>query len=198
MTENANHHNGESIAEESFEENVKQVYLEDLEMFDTSVFYLATFEGKVVGSVKVSLWDGLAALPIEKLFGINCANLKVLGNHAYLWHVGRLAISKDNPSGILLLRQLLTLAIFSICQHSNKGVMVAECDKKLLRILKLLGINTKALADGIEYLGSETIPIYSTAEWLKAFLTNNEQVAMIAKIPGVEDFAAIIGEEVFV
>ncbi len=153
MSENGNHHDGESISRENFEDNFSQIYSEDLEQFGSSAFYAAIYQEKVIGSVKVSLWDGFTSLPIQKLFGINCSSFKTLNGQLAVWHVGRLAISKDNPMGILLLKQLLTLAIYSICKYPTKGIMVAECDKKLLRILNLLGIKTKALAPGIEYLG---------------------------------------------
>lgn len=62
--------------------------------------------------------------------------------------------------------------------------MIAECDKKLLKTLTLLGIKTKILAKPVSYLGSDTFPIYSTSEWLKVFLTNNEHLQEIEKIVG--------------
>ncbi len=59
--------------------------------------------------------------------------------------------------------------------------MVAECDKKFVRGLNLLGIKTKQLGPGIEYLGSETIPIYSTSEWLREFLYATPNFEHVAK-----------------
>lgn len=75
----------------------------------------------------------------------------------------------------------MTLAIYSICQEKN-SIMIAECDKKLLKTLALLGIKTKILAKPISYLGSDTFPIYATTDWLKVFLTNNEHLQEIEKI----------------
>jgi len=60
--------------------------------------------------------------------------------------------------------------------------MVAECDKKLQRSLNRMGIKTEALGRGIEYLGSETIPVYATDEWLKVFLQNNNYTEEVRKI----------------
>lgn len=60
--------------------------------------------------------------------------------------------------------------------------MIAECDKKLLKTLTLLGIKTKILAQPISYLGSDTFPIYATTEWLKVFLNKNEHLPEIEKI----------------
>ncbi len=155
-------------------------------MYASSAFYIATINKQIIGSIKITLWDGETPLPMEKLFGIQCKNLPFATKQ--IWQVGRLAISKaDNPLGINLLKQLLTLAIYTICQYPNT-VMVAECDKKLLRILNLLGIKTQTLAPGIEYLGSETIPIFVTHDWLKVFLENNEYVERVREIFGNKTF----------
>jgi hypothetical protein len=182
VTENSSHHCGTFQHGKNFLNEVKQVYQEDISLYESSAFYIATINKKIIGSVKITLWDGQTSLPLEKLFGIKCRDLPFADK--LIWQVGRLAISKaENLLGINLLKQLLTLAIYSICQHPN-GVMVAECDKKLLRVLNLLGIKTQTLAPGIKYLGSETIPIYATSEWLKVFLDNNEYVESVREIPG--------------
>lgn len=121
-------------------------------------------------------------MPIEKLFNIQCRELSFYHDYVLVWHVGRLAVSKnDNPFGMKLIMQLLTLAIYNICQHAN-SIMVAECDKKLQRSLNRMGIKTEALGRGIEYLGSETIPVYATDEWLKVFLQNNNYTEEVRKI----------------
>ncbi len=183
VTENNSHHLGTFQHGKNFLNEVKQVYQEDLSLYESSAFYIATFNKKIIGSVKITLWDGQASLPLEKLFNIKCRDLPFADK--LIWQVGRLAISKtENPLGINLLKQLLTLAIYSICQHPD-GVMVAECDKKLLRVLNLFGIKTEILAPGIEYLGSETIPIYATDEWLKIFCKNSNYVEQISNIPSI-------------
>lgn len=149
-------------------------------LFENSEFYAAFYGEKIIGSVKVTFWDGKTLLPLEKLFGIKCRDLPFADQ--LIWQVGRLAISKNNNStGINLLKQLLTIAVHSICKYSD-SVMLAECDKKLLRILNLLGIKTETLAPGIQYLGSETIPIFSTHEWLSAFLKDNPYIEHICEI----------------
>lgn len=128
---------------------------------------MATEGSDIIGSVKVTLWNEKTVLPIEKLFGIQVKHIsKSLGYHN-VWHVGRFAISKSQ--GILLLKKLLVMAISTICNETD-SVMVAECDRKLVKGLDLMGIKTKTLAPSIFYLGSETLPIYSTYEWLNSFL----------------------------
>jgi hypothetical protein len=183
--ENSTHHRSVSEHEKHFQREIDEVYQEDLSLYECSAFYVATINYKIVGSVKITLWDGQTSLPLEKLFGIKCSDLPF--SNKLIWQVGRLAISKaENPLGINLLKQLLTLAIYSICLHPE-SVMVAECDKKLLRVLNLFGIKTQILAPGIEYLGSETIPIYSTDEWLKVYCENSNHLEQISNIPGVNN-----------
>lgn len=102
--------------------------------------------------------------------------LPVCKERVNIWHVGRFAISqKENTGGILLLKKLLVLVIHPICQKSN-SIMIAECDSKFVKILNMLGIQTQVLGQGISYLGSETLPIYTTSEWLKVFLDRNEHL----------------------
>jgi hypothetical protein len=65
--------------------------------------------------------------------------------------------------------------------------MIAECDKKLLRVLNLLNIQVKDLGEGIIYLGSETIPVYATDELLAAFLYKNPYVRAVKRKPGFNE-----------
>ena len=37
----------------------------------------------------------------------------------------------------------------------------------------MIGLRTETLASGINYLGSETLPVYSTQEWLASFLNKS-------------------------
>lgn len=184
VSENNLHHTNASLGDETFLLEIDQVYQEDLLLYDSSAFYVAICNDVIIGSVKITLWDGQTLLPMEKLFGIQCKDLPFANK--LIWQVGRLAISKTkNPVGMNLLKQLLTLAIYHICLYPN-SVMLAECDKKLLRVLNLLGIKTESLAPGIEYLGSETIPIYATSDWLKVFLQDNSYVELISTTVGID------------
>ncbi|OQY94181.1 MAG: hypothetical protein B6D37_09255 [Sphingobacteriales bacterium UTBCD1] len=188
VMENSSHHRNSFDYEAGFLNEIEQAYKEDLSLYESSAYYIATYNKTIIGSVKITLWDEQTLLPIEKLFGIRCKELSIFDD-VLIWHVGRLAISKNNnPYGMKLLMKLLTLAIYSICQHTN-SIMIAECDKKLLRGLNMMGIKTEILAPGIEYLGSETIPVYATDEWLKVFLENNCYVDEVSKIAGYLSFS---------
>lgn len=142
---------------------------EDSLSFRNSFFFAVSNDGQIVGSVKVTRWDHRIILPIQNLFNIDPSELIIEQNVTNLWHVGRFAISKSEKDGATLLKKLITLAIYPICM-SNDSLMVAECDRKFVRGLNLLGIQTGLLGPGIHYLGSETLPIYSTREWLTNFL----------------------------
>lgn len=125
----------------------------------------------MVGSVKVTQWNNNLVLPIQKLFNL-CPKVFQKNGVKSIWHIGRFAISKNEKEGARLLKKLITMAIYPICMEPN-SIMVAECDSKFVKVLNLMGIKTEVLAPGIDYLGSETLPIYSTDVWLSAFLNKS-------------------------
>lgn len=145
---------------------------EDALAFGNSFFFAALNNGHIVGSAKVTRWDHQTILPIQNLFNIIPSNIVIEQKVTNLWHVGRFAISRSEKDGATLLKKLITLAIYPICM-SNDSIMVAECDRKFVRGLNLLGIQTGLLGRGVHYLGSETLPIYSTRKWLSAFLVRS-------------------------
>ena len=114
------------------------------------------------------MWDKETILPIEKLFGLKVESIFLNNGLSNIWHVGRFAISKSN--GMLLLKKLLIMAISRICIEAN-SLLIAECDKKFVKVLNLMGIKTEMLGPSVFYLGSETLPILSTYEWLHNFLS---------------------------
>lgn len=149
--------------------------------FRNSFFFVALNNGQIVGSAKVTRWDHRTILPIQNLFNINPSNLIIEQEVTNLWHVGRFAISKGEKEGATLLKKLITLAIYPICM-SIDSIMVAECDRKFVRGLNLLGIQTGLLGRGKHYLGSETLPIYSTKEWLSNFLIRSLYLKEVREI----------------
>jgi len=165
-------HNPADYHISGFTELVNSLVQEDALSFENSFFFAALNNGHIVGSAKVTRWDHQIILPIQNLFDIDPSDLVVEQKITNLWHVGRFAISKSEKDGARLLKKLITLAIYPICM-SNDSIMVAECDRKFVRGLNLLGIQTGLLGRGIHYLGSETLPIYSTREWLSNFLVKS-------------------------
>ena len=167
VKENHTHHVSLTYREEEFLHEILLVYEEDIALFDNSTFYVACNHSGIIGSVKVTRWDEKSPLPIEKLFNLKIKSMPALHGDFNIWHVGRFAVSREN--GIILLKQLLIKAISTICKDP-KSIMVAECDKKFVRALNMMGIRTETLASSVHYLGSETVPIYATNEWLQEFL----------------------------
>ena len=81
-------------------------------------------------------------------------------------------ISKSEKDGAKMLKNLIAIANYPVCNAAN-SIMLAECDSKFVRVLNLIGVRTETLAPGINYLGSETLPVYSTQEWLASFLNKS-------------------------
>ena len=66
-------------------------------------------------------------------------------NDSTFWHVGRFAVeSYIEATNISLFKQLMIFAIYPVLNSLN-GYLIAECDSKLLREMKLTGIDMKAL-----------------------------------------------------
>ena len=168
-----NYHQHQSLLglPDEYQDTVNNLFWEDAQIFKNSVFCIATRNEEIVGSVKITKWNPNIVLPIQKLFNIHPGQL--LSEHVKsIWHIGRFAISKNAKDGASLLKSLISIAIYPICK-SNKSLMLAECDSKFVRVLNLIGIQTHTLAPGISYLGSETLPVCSTQEWLSLFLNKS-------------------------
>ena len=71
-------------------------------------------------------------------------------------------------------------AMIPIYENRN-DVLLAECDNKLLRAMKLMGIQAQKLGEGISYLGSETTPIYIRHDGLSDFFQKNR--GLLHRIP---------------
>ena len=140
VTENYKHHVG-SFTAASIKAEVDSVFQEELQYIDSSIiFAVRNMMGKIIGSIRVFKWD-----------------------------IGRFAI--DSFSGIptiTLFKQLMIYAIHPIV-CDDKSYMIAETDSKLLTVMNALGIQTVQLGDSVNYLASETVPIYSSKIGLLPF-----------------------------
>lgn len=188
---NYNHHAGNVFPAE-LEEEIEAVYREELRYISSSkIFLVENNDGQMIGCIRVMKWDMVSELPMQKIFNINPLNsIEDIDPSASIWHIGRFAVdSCTNVSSVSLFKQLMVCAITPICKEKD-SYMVAECDSKLLRVMGLLGIDTVHLGDGVHYLGSETIPVYSTRRGLLNFyhkfssrnylLDTNENVTNVA------------------
>lgn len=130
--------------------------------------------GQIIGSIRITRWDKKTTLPLESLFGLNPLELTLNHEVSTFWHIGRFSISNESEfSTILLMRTLMIYAIYPIVNEVT-GCLLAEVDRKLFNVLGKLGINVSQLAPSINYLASETIPVYSTSEAMMGFYDNNK------------------------
>lgn len=172
VEENYSHHCADN---QFFNKEINEVYLEELKLSNSKVFVSRDINYSIVGSIRVLKWNHNDILPIQKLFNIDISELNQ-SKKCNIWHIGRFAIKKGiDKTGFTVFKTLMVCAVNEVCQSKNSFAL-AECDTKLLKVLKLLGIEAITLANSIDYLGSETIPVLLTYEGLKKFLDQNRHL----------------------
>lgn len=170
VEENCNHH----CLSRHFQSNreIQIIFNEESKLQNSKIFVTRDSDYSIVGSIRVLKWNLMDILPIKKMFGID-PKAFLMNRSTEIWHIGRFAIKKGiDKTGFNVFKTLMVCAINEVCKHEN-SLALAECDAKLLKILKLLGIEAIVLADSINYLGSETIPVLITYKSLKTFLDKN-------------------------
>ena len=176
VSENCRHHCAdESVVSEDVD-CIKAICQEEKSFANSYIYIAYNNLGKIIGSIRTFKWDKNSLLPMEKIFGINPIDAVPHGKDYDFWHIGRFAI--DSYSGIstlTLFKQLVYLSIMPIIEDP-KGCMIAEMDSKLLRTLNILGIETVRLGKSVEYLHSETIPVYSERKGLLYFYNRNSDI----------------------
>lgn len=174
VSENFNHHSSD-VSPEDFKNDVKSIFNQEVKYFDNSEIFVAKdYIGFMVGSIRVLKWNYTDILPIQKIFGINPLMTIKNSTPNNIYHIGRFAIKKD-VRDIKLLKQLMMHAISPVCEHED-NIAFAECDRKLLRTLTLMGIKATVLGESVNYLGSETIPISLSYEGLIGFYNKNKDL----------------------
>ncbi len=165
-------HHSKYINSQQLEDGVDAVYKEEAKFNNSKIFVSRDSTNEINGSIRVLKWNSRDTLPIEKLFDIK-PSLLTSSTGTEIWHIGRFAIKQfSDKAGFSIFKILMTFAINEVCRNEN-SIALAECDVKLLKILRLLGIEAETLADPIYYLGSETIPVLLTYKGLKHFLDKN-------------------------
>ncbi len=174
VSENMKHHSND-IRSDTYKKDVLSIYSEEMSFFDNSeVFVLKNYLEHILGSIRILKWNYVDQLPLQKIFGID--PLKCIGNTSFnnIWHIGRFAIKKEIRD-ITLFKKLMVCAISPVCRK-RENIAFAECDRKLLRVLSLLGIKTSIIGKSINYLGSETIPISIAYDGLIGFYEENRRL----------------------
>lgn len=183
VNENMSHHNDTEEAPEHIQEMITKMYYEDLNLFFNSEFFVSKdSSGEIEGVIRIVKWDYNQELPIQTLFQINPLQISSR-RRTPIWHIGRFATRK-NIGDRFLFKRLMVCAIAPLCRK-KRGLAFAECDSKLLRAMKLLGIKAKVLGKSINYLGSETIPISLDYEGLKDFYNQNKKLIRRKKLTPV-------------
>lgn len=168
VEENYSHH--EFIQPKQLKNEIDLVFSEEQALQNSKIFIAADSKDEIIGSIRVLRWNFSDLLPIEKIFHISPLSLDT---PCKVFHIGRFAIKKgSDKSGFMVFKTLMALAINEVCRNENTFAL-AECDAKLLKILRLLDIEAKILAKSQYYLGSETIPVLLPYNGLKRFLEKN-------------------------
>jgi hypothetical protein len=176
--ENFSHHSV-SCPEVDVQRDVQNIYCEELHHLKNSSFYIARdSSGTIQGSIRLTKWDYKAELPLQKIFDINPIDtLDCAEKIPPIWHIGRFATRKSNTDKIMF-KKLMVHAVTPICKEKD-SIAFAECDSKLLRIINLLGIETRVIGKSISYLGSDTIPISISAQGLSRFYHKNKDLVRV-------------------
>ena len=169
------HYKLASYSEEDYMSDFESLIAEDYTFFDCSIYYVlrSKLDHSIQASIRITFWDKETSLPIQKLFFITTESL-LIPNVANFWHIGRFVISgKIIGNRINILKKMLFDAFYAPYKLGN-GLVIAECDRKVVNTLRKLEIESYQLADPIIYLYSETLPIYIKSEWLEAFVEKNK------------------------
>lgn len=180
VKENYKHHVG-NLPYECIKDEINSVYQEELQYIDNStIFVVRDNTGRIVGSIRVFKWDRKKILPIQKIFGINpLESIHAESDYSY-WHIGRFAI--DSFAGIptiTLFKQLMVYAVYPVV-CDTKSYMIAETDSKLLKVMNALGIKTVQMGHSVNYLASETIPVYSSKNGLLLFYKHYNNLCQVS------------------
>ena len=182
VKENYKHHQNFNCSEltATQKEELEDVLKEEQSYYKSSKIFVAKNDrNKIIGAIRLMQWNKTDELPITKLFGINPLSNDNCNSSSNIWHIGRFAVESEgsNATRINLFRILMMYAVAPICKYHD-GLMYAECDSKLFKAITGLGLEAKALDDGIEYLGSKTIPICIERNGMLEFMSRHCSLAL--------------------
>ena len=171
---NENHlHHCEIVTAEDIDSAIQILCAEEKQYLNSHIF-VAMSNNIICGSIRIFQKTPTQILPIEKIFNINVEDL--VGAETPIYHIGRFAVSKGaDKKGFHIFKTLIALAL-QVAQQGHGGIVFAECDVKLLRTIRLLGIEAESIGAPIHYLGSETIPIQLPWTGYQSFLNKNRNL----------------------
>jgi len=179
---NYEHHLQTQVPLDEIEMRIKE---DERHFSDTHFYVLKTVCGQIFGTINACLWNGKDELAFEREYNLNLKTLiNTLGlNPPQIWHIGRFAIDRKfvNQNETLgtfqkiYFKLLMTSVLVHVCTHSD-NLMIAECDRKLQKILVKLGIVSQELSNGHMIMGSETLPILNTGAGVRPFVEKHKQL----------------------
>lgn len=169
------HYKLDQYSSQDYHKDYESLIREDVVFFEQSIYYVLRnkIDHGIQASIRITYWDKQTPLPIQKLFNIKTDDL-LIPNIDNFWHIGRFVISgKIIGNRIHILKKMLYDAFYAP-YTLGKGLIIAECDRKVVNTLRKLEIETYQLGNPIIYLYSETLPIYIRSEWLETFIQKNK------------------------
>lgn len=169
ITENYLHHGVKKEAAEL--ESESAVLCAEEAQYTDSYIFAAMAGNRLCGSIRICKKLPGQVLPLEKMYGLDISALVPGG--ASVYHIGRFAVSKGaDGSGIRVFKTLMALALH-VADKDPAGTVFAECDRKLLRTVRHLGIEAEPIGKPVFYLGSETVPVQMPRGSYQKFLEAN-------------------------
>lgn len=155
LTENELHHGKGNVFTEM--EAEKAALCDEEAQYPNSHIFAAMFQNRICGSIRIFKRKAFQQLPTEKLYPVDLTAITEAGQPVY--HIGRFAIVKGcDEKSFRIFKTLMALAL-NVADKEPTGTVFAECDLKLLRTIRLLGIEAEAIGEPMLYLGSETVPV---------------------------------------
>lgn len=179
IEENYKHHQPQMSLDRNSEAEFLSVLKEEKAFYRYSSVIVAKDENdNMVGAIRTTSWNkNPHTIPLVRLFGEHLVDTtQLISQYHHIWHIGRFAIKKEFSNSGRLFKLLMLYAISPIFRYNN-GVILAESDARLLRVMQAMRIQATPLAEGKEYIGSMTLPILITKDGLSEFLLNNISIA---------------------
>jgi hypothetical protein len=164
-------HHLKTKSEPRLDADIFDVFTEENYLYspNSKIYIARTYKGQIIGCIRSFRWDKQKILPIEKIYGINPLRAIHEGEKCNFWHIGRFAVTKlSRITTITLFKQLMVLAVKPIVEDKD-SCLIAEVDSKLLKVANALGLDTCQVGQPINYLASETIPIFASKKGVSKF-----------------------------
>lgn len=174
VEQNLSHHSKTECID-NYESIVTEITKQELKTSSQSSIFIVENQARCIeASIRVLKWNYKDVLPIQKMFGIT--PFDIIGNTflRHVYHIGRFAINK-NSKDLSLFKKLMICALTPVYNEPN-SIVFAECDQKLVRVMKALGIEVVQIGEGIDFLGSIKVPICIYHDGIVRFYEKNKKL----------------------